>query len=73
MFFMTAGQMSDCIEAAADWMIADQGHHADWFRDTLKDRGCAPLSPVGNRAAKLSALTSDAIAAVTALRTCSAC
>jgi len=40
-FFMTAGQVSDYTGAAAllgslpaaEWMIADRGHDADWFRE----------------------------------------
>lgn len=44
-FFMTAGQVSDYTGAAAllgslpaaEWMIADRGYDADWFRDALKD------------------------------------
>ncbi|GGO28538.1 hypothetical protein GCM10010991_11530 [Gemmobacter aquaticus] len=79
-FFMTAGQVSDYTGAAAflgslpaaEWLIADRDYDADWFRDALKDEGCAPVSPVGSRAAKLSATTSDAIAAATASRSCSA-
>lgn len=39
-FFMSAGQVSDYIGAAAllgslpaaQWLIADRGHDADWFR-----------------------------------------
>ena len=27
---------------AADWLIADRGYDADWFRDTLKDKGISP-------------------------------
>lgn len=50
-FFMTAGQVSDYTGAAAllgslpaaEWMIADRGYDADWFRDALKDN----LSLVG--------------------------
>ena len=50
-FFMTAGQVSDYMGAAAllrslpgaDWLIADRGHDADWFRDALKDKGIKPV------------------------------
>ena len=46
-FFMTAGQVSDYTGAAAllgslpaaEWLIADRGYDADWFRDALKDKG----------------------------------
>jgi len=42
-FFMTAGQVSDytCARAlvsslpAADWLLGDRGHDADWFREDL--------------------------------------
>ena len=52
-FFMTAGQVSDYIGAAAllgslpaaEWMIADRGYDADWFRDALKDKGIHPCIP----------------------------
>ena len=44
---MTAGQVSDYIGACAlmsslpiaDWLIADRGYDADWFRDALEDKG----------------------------------
>ena len=26
----------------AEWMIADRGYDADWFRDVLKDKGIRP-------------------------------
>jgi IS5 family transposase len=46
-FFMTAGQVGDYTGAAtllgslpnAEWIVADRGYDADWFRDALKDRG----------------------------------
>ena len=52
-FFITAGQVSDYTGAAAllsslpgaEWMIADRGYDADWFRDAFKDkrlRRCIP-------------------------------
>ena len=52
-FFMTAGQVSDQTGAAAllgslpaaEWMIADRGCDADWFRDALKDKGIRPCIP----------------------------
>jgi len=52
-FFMSAGQVSDYTGAAAllrelpeaDWLIADRGYDADWFRDTLKDREIKPCIP----------------------------
>ncbi len=52
-FFMTAGQVSDYMGAAAllsslpgaAWLIADRGYDADWFRDALKDKGIKPCIP----------------------------
>ena len=52
-FFMTAGQVSDYTGAAAllgslpaaEWLIADRGYDADWFRDALKDKGIRPCIP----------------------------
>ena len=46
-FFMTAGQVSDYTGAAAllgslpqaEWLLADRGYDADWFRQALKDKG----------------------------------
>jgi transposase len=51
--FMTAGQVSDYTGAAAllsslpsaDWLLADRGYDADWFRDALKDKGIRPCIP----------------------------
>ena len=52
-FFMTAGQASDDTGAAAllrslpkaEWLLADRGYDADWFRDALKDKGINPCIP----------------------------
>ena len=52
-FFMSAGQVSDYIGArammsslpVADWLIADRGHDADWFREALKDKGIRACIP----------------------------
>jgi transposase len=52
-FFMTAGQVSDYTGAAAllgslpgaEWLIADRGYDADWFREALKDKGIKPCIP----------------------------
>jgi len=52
-FFTTAGQVSDYTGAAAplgslpsaDWLLADRGYDADWFRDALKDKGIKPCIP----------------------------
>ncbi len=62
-FFMTAGQVSDYTGAAAllsslptaDWMLADRGYDADWFREALKDKGiraCIPGRKQRKRAVK---------------------
>lgn len=50
---MTAGQVSDYIGAAArlgslpaaEWLIADRGYDAGWFREALKGRGIRPCIP----------------------------
>lgn len=52
-FFLTAGQVSDYTGAAAllsslpeaDWLLADRGYDADWFREALSDRGIRPCIP----------------------------
>ncbi|KXV35589.1 transposase [Gluconobacter thailandicus] len=52
-FFMTAGQVSDYTGAAAlldslpmaQWMLADRGYDADWFRDALEETGIRPCIP----------------------------
>ena len=52
-FFITAGQVSDYTGAAAlmntlpdaDWLLADRGYDADWFREALLDRGTRPCIP----------------------------
>jgi transposase len=52
-FFLTAGQVSDYTGAAAllssfpeaDWLLADRGYDADWFREALSDRGTRPCIP----------------------------
>jgi transposase len=79
-FFMTAGQVGDYTGAAAllgslpaaEWMIADRGYDADWFRDALKDKGIHPCIPVGSLAARPSVTTKDVIGAATGSRSCSA-
>jgi transposase len=52
-FFMTAGQVSDYTGAAAllsslpaaEWLLADRGYDAGWFREALKDKGIKPCIP----------------------------
>ena len=51
--FITAGQVSDYTGAAAlmkslpeaDWLLADRGYDADWFRETLVGTGTTPCIP----------------------------
>lgn len=53
LMFVTAGPVSDYTRAVAmlrsapqaEWMLADRGYYADWFRDALKDKeikACIP-------------------------------
>ena len=57
---MTAGQVSDYIVAAAllgslpaaEWLLADRGYDADWFREALKDKGIRPCIPGGKSRGK---------------------
>ncbi|WP_408860550.1 MULTISPECIES: IS5 family transposase [Asaia] len=52
-FFMTAGQISGYTGAAAlldslpmaQWMLAERGYDADWFRDALEGKGIKPRIP----------------------------
>src|SRR3546814_2060926 len=52
-FFLTAGQVSDYIGAAAlldelpkaQWLLTDRGYDADWFRDALQEKGITPCIP----------------------------
>ena len=51
--FMTAGQVSDYIGAAAlldslpraQWLLGDRGYDADWFRDALQAKGITLCIP----------------------------
>ena len=79
-FFMTAGQVSDYTGAAAlldslpkaQWMLADRGYDADWFREALQEKGLTPCIPGGKYAARPSNMTSAATNAAIASRSCSA-
>lgn len=59
-FFMSAGPVSDYTGAAAlvnklpnaNWLLADRGYDADWFRDALKDKGIEACIP-GRKARKV--------------------
>jgi transposase len=52
-FFITAGQVGDCTGAMtllsgppdAEWLLADHGYDADWFREALSDKGTKPCIP----------------------------
>ncbi len=52
-FFLTAGHVSDYIGAAAlldelpkaQWLLADRGYDADWFRDAMQEKGITPCIP----------------------------
>jgi transposase len=33
----------------AEWFLADRGYNADWFRDTLIDKGTRPCIPRKSR------------------------
>ena len=52
-FFMSAGQVSDYTSARAmmsslpmaEWLIADRGYDADWFREALRDKGIRACIP----------------------------
>ncbi|TKW63209.1 MAG: IS5 family transposase [Paracoccus denitrificans] len=52
-FFMSAGHVSDYTGAAAllsslpkaGWMLADRGYDADWFRESLKNKGIKVCIP----------------------------
>ena len=52
-FFLSAGQVSDYTGALAllsslpkaDWLLADKGYDADWFREALQDRDIRPCIP----------------------------
>ncbi len=51
--WLSAGQVSDYVGAralcaslpAVDWLIADRGYDADWFREALKDKGIRACIP----------------------------
>ena len=79
-FFMTAGQVSDYTGAAAllddlpkaQWMLADRGYDADWYREALQARGISPAFRDENPGTSPSNTTSAAIEAAAASRSCSA-
>ena len=79
-FFITAGQVSDYTGAAAllsclpdaEWLLADRGYDADWFRVALVDRRITPCTQAASHAAKPSNTTSVATNVAIGLRECSA-
>ena len=78
--FITAGQVSDYTGAAAlmnslpeaDWLLADRGYDADWFRETLVGTGKTPCISGRKSRKKPSSTTSAATNDVTVSRECSA-
>ncbi len=52
-FSMSAGQVGGYTGAAAllsslpeaDWLLADRGYDADWYREALQDKGITPCIP----------------------------
>lgn len=78
-FFMTAGQVSDYIGAAAlldelpkaQWLLADRGYDADWFRDALQAKGITSASRAGNPGTSPSNTTNAATRGATSSRSCS--
>ena len=52
-FFMSAGETRDFTGAAAllnslppaQWLLADRGYDADWFREGLQNKGIKPCIP----------------------------
>jgi len=58
--FMSAGQVSDYTGAAAllgslpaaQWLLADRGYDADWFREALQAKGIRACIP-GRKARKV--------------------
>jgi len=52
-FFMSAGETSDYTGAAAllnslppaQWLLAERGYDADWFREGLKNKGIKACIP----------------------------
>ena len=62
-FFMSAGETSDFTGAAAllnslppaQWLLADRGYDADWFREGLKKgyKGVHPWPKITNKARQI--------------------
>lgn len=77
-FFITAGQISDYTGAAAllddlpkaQWMLADRGYDAEWFRDALEQKASRLAFRAGNPVLFPSNTTSADTNAETASRSC---
>lgn len=77
---VTAGQISDYTGAAAlldnlpkvDWLLADRGYDADWFRKRLKDKEIKPCIPGRKIVRNLSNMTSVDTSDIIVLKSCSA-
>ncbi len=77
-FFVTAGQVSDCIGARAllsslpdvDWLLGVRGYDADWFREALKDNGirtCIPFRKQRTKPVKYDKRTYNNVGALITL------
>ena len=78
--FITAGQVSDYTGAAAlmnslpkaEWLLADQGYDADWFREVLVGKGTTPCIQGCKSRKKTIKYTSGTTKGETGLCQCSA-
>lgn len=79
-FFMTAGHISDYTGAAAlldslpsaEWMLADRGYDADWFREALEEKGIKPCIPGRKSRSKPVKYANGNTKDATVLKSCSA-
>jgi hypothetical protein len=77
-FFITAGQVSDYTDAMAllsslpdaDWLLADRGYDADWFREALANKGTKPCIPGTNPATRSSGTINAVTDAATVSNAC---
>jgi hypothetical protein len=56
----------------AKWLLADRGYDADWFRETLREKGTTPAFLGASRARKPSSMTNAATSDEIVSRECSA-
>ena len=76
--FITAGQGSGYTGAAAlmnglpeaEWLLADRGYDADWFRETLIERAQSPAFLDASRARRPSSTTSASTKRATLSKEC---